>query len=125
MIGIFCGARAGEIFGLYRGNIGQEAETVFLQKTKTNTARHVYLTKEVRTVPEWRYNGQDRNELIFPANTGGNKERMSKTFDRAVVSICLNDGITDARQKVVFHTIRHTFASWLVQRACRSTRWPS
>jgi len=27
----------------------------------------------------------------------------------------LNDGITDLRHKVVFHTLRHTFASWMVQ----------
>lgn len=26
----------------------------------------------------------------------------------------LNDGITDRRQKVVAHTLRHTFASWHV-----------
>jgi integrase len=25
----------------------------------------------------------------------------------------LNEGITDPRQKVTFHTLRHTFASWL------------
>jgi integrase len=28
----------------------------------------------------------------------------------------MNEGVTDARQKVVFHTLRHTFASWLVMR---------
>lgn len=116
VFGIFCGARASEIFGLCWGDIDQEAGTVFLRKTKTNTSRHIYLTKEIRAVLERRNDGQDRNELIFPTNTGGNKERMSKTFDRAVASIGLNDAITDARQKVVFHTTRHTFASWLVQR---------
>lgn len=25
----------------------------------------------------------------------------------------LNNGVTDPRDKVVFHTLRHTFASWL------------
>ncbi|MDR1489185.1 MAG: tyrosine-type recombinase/integrase [Desulfovibrio sp.] len=29
---------------------------------------------------------------------------------------CANEGVTDARQKVVFHTLRHTFASWQVMR---------
>ena len=55
---------------------------------------------------------------------------VSDTFARTVDELGLNntgeviqdkDGndipvrITDARQKVVFHTLRHTFASWLVQ----------
>jgi len=32
-----------------------------------------------------------------------------------VKDLGLNDGITDRRQKLVFHSLRHTFASWLVQ----------
>ena len=30
-----------------------------------------------------------------------------------VDSLGLNDGITDLEMKVVFHTLRHTFCSWL------------
>jgi integrase len=34
---------------------------------------------------------------------------------QAINGLSLNDGITDRRQKLVPHSIRHTFASWLVQ----------
>lgn len=116
VLGIFCGARASEIFGLKWGDVDKEAGTIFLRRTKTSISRHVYLTQEVRNVLERRYDGQGRSELIFPTSAGGEKARMSKTFDRTVDELGLNDGITDSRQKVVFHTTRHTFASWLVQR---------
>jgi integrase len=33
-----------------------------------------------------------------------------------VADLGLNAGIKDPRQKVVFYTLRHTFASWLVQK---------
>ena len=35
-------------------------------------------------------------------------------FAEVVASLGLNNGITDRRQRVYFHTCRHTFASWHV-----------
>ena len=114
--GIFCGARAGEIYTLRWCDIDTEGGTVFLRQTKNGISRHVYLTQEIREILERRYKGQARGELIFPSTKGGEITRISNTFEHVVKDLGLNDGITDIRQKVVFHTTRHTFASWLVQR---------
>jgi site-specific recombinase XerD len=36
------------------------------------------------------------------------------SYERAVERLGFNVNITDRRQRVVFHTLRHTYASWLV-----------
>jgi site-specific recombinase XerD len=36
------------------------------------------------------------------------------TYQRVVQRLGFNLGIDDVTQKVVFHTLRHTYASWLV-----------
>ena len=38
---------------------------------------------------------------------------VSKSFRKLIDRLKLNDGIDDPRQRVYFHTLRHTFASWL------------
>ena len=68
---------------------------------------------------------------IFPASNGKQRRWVSDTFARTVDELGLNDTgefvtnedgervpikIEDARQRVVFHSLRHTFASWLVQK---------
>ena len=40
---------------------------------------------------------------------------MPQLFRDTVSDLGFNEGITDRRDKVVFHTLRHTYASWLVQ----------
>lgn len=37
-----------------------------------------------------------------------------RTFERVADSL-FNRGVKDARQRVTFHTLRHTFASWMAQ----------
>jgi len=41
--------------------------------------------------------------------------RFREAFTEAVEELGLNEGISDRRQKLVPHSLRHTFASWLVQ----------
>ena len=53
--------------------------------------------------------------LLFPARGGGSRPYIGDTYPRAVDALGLNDGVDDRRQQVVFHTLRHTYASWLVQ----------
>lgn len=51
--------------------------------------------------------------LVFPPVAGGRKRNFSHVFKQVVDETGLNNEITDPRHRIVFHTLRHTFASWL------------
>jgi len=40
---------------------------------------------------------------------------VSNVFQIVADAIGMNNGVTDRRQKLVFHSLRHTYASWLVE----------
>lgn len=48
--------------------------------------------------------------------SGETRHNAVSTADIVVGELGFNEGVEDTRQKVVFHTLRHTFASWLAQR---------
>lgn len=56
-----------------------------------------------------------KSDLVFPGKNGKPRKQISKTFDRTIKALGFNDGIQDRRQKLTFHSCRHTCASWLVQ----------
>ena len=51
--------------------------------------------------------------LIFKDRNGKKMREISNVFDRVTEQLGLNKDVTDQRDKVVAHTLRHTFASWL------------
>ena len=55
------------------------------------------------------------DDLIFKDRNDTKIVSVSNAFNRAIDELAYNKGISDGRHKVVFHTLRHTFASWLVQ----------
>lgn len=132
LLSLFCGLRAGEIHALTWADVDFTNGTLYIRDTKNNESRHAFMGDEVRHMltrrrPEFNH----KNELVFPGKNGTMRRWVSDTFERTVRDLGLNstgevqirdDGkrvpmeISDTRQRVVFHSLRHTFASWLVQR---------
>jgi integrase len=55
------------------------------------------------------------SEHLFPSRKGTQlpSDSATKSFARAVADAKLNPPNVDRRHKVVFHTLRHTYCSWL------------
>jgi integrase len=130
LLSLFCGLRAGEINELTWGDIDMEHGIIHIRDTKNTKDRHAFNTQEVADMFKRRYVVQAKTDLVFPATNGKKRRWVPDTFARVVDEMGFNDTgefivdkkgerapvkITDARQRVVFHTLRHTFASWLVQ----------
>jgi len=117
LFSLHMGLRAKEIFHLTWGDVDIENGRIFIKDTKSGHNRFAYMTPQVKAELEMMEKGK-ANALIFPPHEGKHEtiQLISKTFFRIVEDLGLNEGRTDPRDKVVFHTLRHTFASWLVDR---------
>ena len=110
---LFSGLRQGEVFHLTWADIDFKAETIFVSDGKGGKSRTVPMHRRlVNFLPRLR----DRiGGLVFPTRDLTVRSRMSRVFLNTVNELGFNTGVTDPRRRVVFHTLRHTYASWLVQ----------
>ena len=114
LLALHCGLRAGEIFSLTWGDVDMERGVLILRDTKSGKTRAAYMTEAVAAMlADMERRGH--NDLVFLSANGGRIVQITETFNRVVAALGFNNGVTDPRQKVVFHTLRHTFASWLVE----------
>ncbi len=69
-----------------------------------------------KILTERKENASDKLSLVFPPTYGTvGRQKLSHEFHQLVDEIGLNQGIgvSDRQRRIVFHTLRHTFASWL------------
>ena len=118
LLSLFSGLRIGECLALTWADIDQGEGTIFAQDTKVTRNRHAYINAEIEEMLNRRREpGHGKSSRVFDFN--GSTYPYSivrKNFALAVKALDLNDGVADGRQRVVIHTMRHTFASWLVQK---------
>lgn len=113
LLSLHCGLRAGEIFSLRGHDIDFENGLLRIVDPKNKANRSAFMTEAVRKMVKDRL-PEDPNDLVFKdRDHGGKMKAISKTFSQTVKRLGFNNGVTDRRQRVVFHTLRHTFGSWL------------
>jgi len=127
---LHCGLRFGEIAALTWPCVNLEQGTLAILNAKTGS-RTAYLTERAKAMLEARKQSQKeaatrktrkpvqkwKSEFVFPKQSGekGVKAQASKSFTRIIDELGFNNGITDRKQKVTFHTLRHTYATHLYE----------
>jgi integrase len=115
LISLHCGLRFGEIANLRRGDIDPRRKLIGIRDSKGGLSRYGRMTEEVCKTISGMDEGK-REELLFRDLNGNRMARPSKIFTTVIDGLGLNEGVTDARQRLTFHSLRHTYASWLVDR---------
>jgi integrase len=85
---------------------------IILIRDPKGESRQAYMTEEIKAMFLSR-KPSGTADLIFPSRNGNRQISVSGAYERAVTRLGFNDGVQDIRDKVVFHSLRHTFASWL------------
>ncbi len=108
------GLRAGEIYNLTFGNFDRKNRVAYVMKTKNLKNRTIPLNEIAFQILARRVSTR-AGSYIFMGKRGKEIKCVDNSFKKAVTSCGFNSYDTDRLNRVVFHTLRHTFASWLVQ----------
>ena len=112
-LSLFTGMRVGEIFNLKWTDIDLNNDLIHIKDPKSGLSRHAYITPPLRDMfIRLGVNG-GKGSLVFLDRNGKRVKGVSNVFDRVTEKLGFNENVVDARDKVVPHTLRHTFASWL------------
>lgn len=114
LVSLHGGLRAGEVLGLTWDDVDLERGALLLRDTKSGATVGVTMSDDVRAL-FGRLEVGEPAAPVFPNRFGRHYRQIPKAFAVTVAELGLNKGIVDRRRLVVFHTLRHTFASWLVE----------
>jgi len=112
---LYTGLRRSEVERMQALDVDIEGRVLHVRDAKGGANETVDIQEYL--VPFWERLTTDLTpaDLVFPSwRTGGQLKSISSRFKDLVDAIGLNAGIDDKRHFVVFHTLRHTFISWLV-----------
>lgn len=119
LLALHTGMRLGEIRALRWHSVDLKERIIHViasgeeDTTKNFTSRDTFMSDSVyEMLKEYE---RSANEFVFVNQYGGQHTGVPTTFKRTVNRL-FNEEVTDRRQKVTFHTLRHTFASWLALR---------
>lgn len=109
---LYGGLRLGEVLRLIWANVDFTNGIIFVQDSK-NQSRPIFITEPIKQILAEITPGAP-DDSMFTSKAGNPVQQLSKSFGATVKKLKLNEGISDPRERVSFHTLRHTHASWAV-----------
>lgn len=115
LLSLTTGLRMGEIQRLEWSDLNFYGDTLVVKKAANRKpGGTIPLSSTAKAMLKERRSRCEKTTLVFPPINGGKRrENMSHAFKKIVDLLGLNDDTTSNSQRVVFHSLRHTFASWL------------
>ena len=115
LVSLYCGCRAGELFALRANDINFTTGFITIRKSKNHNARAIPMPKIVKDMLAYRLKNLNISgeSFVFQDMQGKALYEISDRYQE-IVDELFNQGIKDRQQRAVFHTLRHTYASWLV-----------
>ena len=113
-LSLFTGMRMGEIFNLKWNDVDLKHNSISIKDDKSGGSRSAHITPLLsKLFQRMKKNTPTAKELIFKDRNGKKIREISNVFEKVTEKLGFNKDVTDQRDKVVAHTLRHTFASWL------------
>lgn len=112
LLSLQTGLRFGEITKLKGQDLDFENELITIINPKNKETRKASMTIAVKNMLRERF-PENPTDYIFKDRWHGERVQMITGVFTRVANGLFNEGVTDPRQRVTFHTLRHTFASWL------------
>ncbi len=113
-ISLYTGMRLSEVVNMTVSNINFESRIIYVNGKTGN--RISYISNVI--LYDLENLVKDKENYIFIGENGQklNPNRISTEFSRIVNAMGFNKSVNESKHKFVFHTLRHTFCSWLAMK---------
>lgn len=108
------GARLGTILDIQKKDINVGTRTVVLKNLKTNSIYHGFLNEQL--FPDLEFlKGMKPNDYVVSVSGAKTEQTRVQHQLKPILDLLFNEGLDkkDSRNRVVVHTLRHSFASIL------------
>lgn len=108
LLSLSTGARFADVYNMKKKQFNLENRTVTIKNSKGNSTYQAFLT--TRVLPYILLDDLELNDSLFNVS-----ERVIQRYMKKVLDELFNKGldVKDSKNRVVIHTLRHTFASQL------------
>lgn len=111
LLALHSGMRASEIFHLTWGCVDTHRGIINILDAKSGKGRPVFMTKQVENMFLNMNHGKN-DVFVFQKRKNEPYTEVPTLFRRVIQELKFNENVSDPRQRVCFHTLRHSFGSW-------------